>query len=201
MHELPKLYMFDLDGVLIDSKRNMEASWNRCKITHGLEPSFADYFDHIGKPFEDILGAIGIENNYKEIYDTYGGASLDNQDLITIYPGVIETLRKLKDNDNKIAIVTSKHASRTMVMIKNLPKFDFVCSPRPGLRGKPAPDQLLFCMSMCNTDPQDAVYVGDMKVDHWAAQRANIKFIHANYGYGNVKCEISIDQIQQIISQ
>jgi len=201
MNELPKLYMFDLDGVLIDSKRNMEASWNRCKITHGLEPSFADYFDHIGKPFEDILGAIGIEDNHKEIYDTYGGASLDNQDLITIYPGVIETLRKLKDNDNKIAIVTSKHASRTMVMIKNLPKFDFVCSPRQGLRGKPAPDQLLFCMSMCNTDPQDAVYVGDMKVDHWAAQRANIKFIHANYGYGNVKCEVSIDQIQQIISQ
>ena len=200
MNELPKLYIFDLDGVLIDSKRNMEASWNRCKITHGLEPSFADYFDHIGKPFEDILGAIVIENNYKEIYDTYGGASLDNQDLITIYPGVIETLRKLKDNDNKIAIVTSKHASRTMVMIKNLPKFDFVCSPRPGLRGKPAPDQLLFCMSMCNTDPQDAVYVGDMKVDHWAAQRANINFIHANYGYGNVKCEVSIDQIQQIFS-
>ena len=47
MNELPKLYMFDLDGVLIDSKRNMEASWNRCKITHGLEPSFADYFDNI----------------------------------------------------------------------------------------------------------------------------------------------------------
>ena len=200
MNELPKLYIFDLDGVLIDSKRNMEASWNRWKITHGLDPSFADYFEHIGKQFEAILYAIGIEDNHKEIYDPYGGASLDNQDLITIYPGVIETLRKLKDNDNKIAIVTSKHANRTMVMIKNLPKFDFVCSPRPGLRGKPAPDQLLFCMSMCNTDPQDADYVGEMKVDYMASQIAIINFIHANYGYGNVKCEVSIDQIQQIFS-
>ena len=69
MNKLPKLYMFDLDGVLIDSKKNMEASWNRCKITHSLEPSFTDYFDHIGKPFEDILSAIGIEDNHQEIYE------------------------------------------------------------------------------------------------------------------------------------
>jgi len=200
VNELPKLYIFDLDGVLIDSKRNMEASWNRCKIVHSLEPSFTDYFAHVGLPFNDILTSIGIEEEHKEIYDTYGGASLDNQDLITIYPGAVKTLRKLKKEGNKIAIVTSKHADRTQVMIKNLPKFEFVCSPKQGLRGKPAPDQLLFCTAMCNADPQDTVYVGDMNVDYWAAQRANIKFIHANYGYGNVTCEHSISQIKELIS-
>ena len=68
-------------------------------------------------------------------------------------------------------------------------------------RGKPAPDQILFCLAMLNVDPQDAVYVGDMQVDCWAAERAGIDFIHAKYGYGNVKCEHSVNQIEQLISK
>jgi phosphoglycolate phosphatase-like HAD superfamily hydrolase len=82
---------------------------------------------------------------------------------------------------------------------EKLPDFDWVCAPKQGLRGKPSPDQLLYTMAFCNVDPIDTVYIGDMQSDYECAQRAGVDFIHANYGYGQVKCEVSVDQISQVI--
>ena len=52
---MKKLYMFDLDGVLIDSKKNMNMSWDIVKLEHKVEPTFEDYFKHVGKPFKTIF--------------------------------------------------------------------------------------------------------------------------------------------------
>ena len=120
---------------------------------------------------------------------------------LEFYDDVEDTLKELKKK-HKIAVVTSKTAERTKLILDKMNvEFDYVVSPKTGLRGKPAPDQIMFCLAMLNVDPQDAVYVGDMQVDYWASERAGIDFIHATYGYGNVKCEHSVDQIKQLISQ
>jgi phosphoglycolate phosphatase len=137
--------------------------------------------------------------NHETIKKTYDDTSLKHVSEVTIYPGVVETLQRLKDDGNKIAVVTSKSADRTEVMIQGLPDFDFVVSPKQGLRGKPNPDQLLFCMAMCNVDPQDTYYIGDMQTDYDAAQRAGVEFIHVKYGYGKVKCKITLSRIEQLI--
>ena len=80
----------------------------------------------------------------------------------------------------------------------NFAEFNYVVSPKKGLRGKPAPDQILFCLAMTHTDPKDAVYIGDMQVDYEAATRAGIDFIHASYGYG--KCDHSVKSIENLNS-
>jgi len=197
-----KAYIFDLDGVLIDSKHMMEQSWNICELEHKLTQSFEEYFRHIGMPFRDILKVIGIDDNHDAIKHTYDKASIELMEYcLEFYPGVEDTLRELKKHA-KLGVVTSKTAERTRLILDKLDiEFDYVVSPKTGLRGKPAPDQIMFCLAMLNVDPQDAVYVGDMQVDYWAAERAGIDFIHATYGYGNVKCEHSVDQIKQLISQ
>ena len=66
------------------------------------------------------------------------------------------------------------------------------------IRDRPAPDQILFCLAMTQTDPKDAVYIGDMQVDYEAATRAGIDFIHASYGYG--KCDHSVKSIKNLNS-
>ena len=38
------LYLFDLDGVIIDSKKNMRVSWNLVNKKFGLNISFKKYF-------------------------------------------------------------------------------------------------------------------------------------------------------------
>ena len=145
------------------------------------------------------LRVFGVHEELQQQINHYLESQTIDDEMVKIYPGVVETLQQLKDDGHKIAIVTSKDVERTKVMIKDLPEFDCVVSPKSGLRGKPAPDQLLFAMAMCNVDPQDSYYVGDMQTDYWAAERAGVKFIHVNYGYGKVKCEVSLNQIEQII--
>ena len=178
----------------------MEQSWNIFELEHKLTQSFEEYFKHIGMPFRDILKVIGIEDNHDAIKHTYDKASIELMEYcLEFYPGVEDTLRELKKHA-KLGVVTSKTAERTRLILDKLDiEFDYVVSPKTGLRGKPAPDQIMFCLAMMNIDPQDAVYVGDMQVDNWAAHRAGIDFIHANYGYEKVKCEHSVDQIEQLI--
>ena len=142
--------MFDLDGVLIDSKKNMNMSWDIVRLEHKVEPTFEDYFKHVGKPFKNILTEIGITDNHDAIKKTYDEASLMSVEMVKIYPGVVETLQQLKDDGHKIAIVTSKDVERTKVMIKDLPEFDCVVSPKSGLRGvisseQPNPRISRFC--------------------------------------------------------
>ena len=62
-----KLILFDLDGVLIDSKENMKLSWNFVKKKYSLETNFEEYFKLIGKPFQDILNELGIKKNKKKL--------------------------------------------------------------------------------------------------------------------------------------
>ena len=193
-----KAYIFDLDGVLIDSKKMMSHAWTKCQLEHNLDHPFSEYFKHIGKPFRDIMKELGIKNS-DAVKNTYDKASMQLMDeFLVFYPGVEDTLNKLKKG-YKIAVVTSKTAERTKVILEKLDvEFDYIVSPKKGLRGKPAPDQILWCLAMINTDPKDAIYVGDMQVDYDASQRAGTGFIHATYGYGNVECELSVDQIDQL---
>ena len=197
---MKKAYIFDLDGVLIDSKHMMQQAWQVCELEYELTQTFDEYFKCIGMPFKDILKTIGIEDNHDAIKHTYDKASIELMEYcLEFYDDVEDTLKELKKK-HKIAVVTSKTAERTKLILDKMNvEFDYVVSPKTGLRGKPAPDQIMFCLAMMNIDPQDAVYVGDMQVDYWAAHRAGIDFIHANYGYGKVKCEHSVDQIEQLI--
>lgn len=193
-----KAYIFDLDGVLIDSEKMMNHAWTICQLEHNLDQPFSEYFKHIGKPFKDIMKALGVENA-DAVKNTYDKASMQLMDeFLVFYPGVEDTLKKLKKG-YKIAVVTSKTAERTKAILEKLDvEFDYIVSPKKGLRGKPAPDQILWCLAMINTDPKDAIYVGDMQVDYDASQRAGTGFIHATYGYGNVECELSVNQIDQL---
>ena len=182
---MKKLYVFDLDGVLIDSKKNMEKSFNSLKTGRPFE----DYFKLIGKPFKDILTEIGILTDQDKLMKEYNAFSSKNSKMIKFYDGVEDHLKLLKSQGKKLAIVTSKHVDRTHDILSKLDvEFDFICCPTEGLRGKPSPDQLLYTLAHCNTNPCDAVYVGDMPVDMECAEASSVDFIFAEYGYGEIEC-------------
>lgn len=196
---MKKLYVFDLDGVLIDSKLNMESSWNIVQQRHNIETPFELYFERIGIPFYDILTQLGITENQKAIKHTYDTTSMINSGDVSVYDGVIETITTLKSRGSKVAIVTSKCRERTEKMIGKLPDFDYIGCPNETFRGKPAPDHLFSAMAYCNTDKEDTVYIGDMHTDYECANRAGVDFIFASYGYGEVNCKQRIESITQLV--
>ena len=146
---------------------------------------FADYFALIGRPFPDILSILGLSERLQAIERTFRTASMNNIHLATFYPGVEETLNELAARGLKLGIVTSKDRLRTGAILAKLPvDFTTVQTPNGRWRGKPAPDQLLVATAEANTDPAQAIYVGDMDADHEAARRAGIEYVHAEWGYG-----------------
>lgn len=212
-----KLYIFDLDGVLIDSKKTMQIAWEECRRVHRIDSfnlngssDFESYFLHIGQPFEKILHTLGIHASHSEIKKTFIETSIANLDKTKPYDGVFETLDQL---DAKKAIVTSKPLPTTDKILEDWPiKFDSVvcpCDHPTGIqhyRGKPAPDMLLHTISRLNEDPKDCVYIGDTYIDQECAQRAGIHFYYANYGYGtdgkylkNETCDRILKSISQLI--
>ena len=181
-----KLIIFDLDGVLINSKTNMRFAWLAVLKKFKLNISFNRYFNYIGIPFEKILSKFDINLKYhKKIKDTFSKASLKNVNKINLYPNVCKIINVLKKKNIKLSIVTSKDKFRSKRIIKKF-KIDIkqIFSPEKKLRGKPYPDQLIKCLKINKTKPKNAIYIGDTKYDFIAAKKAKIKFVHASYGYG-----------------
>ena len=197
---MKKLVLFDLDGVLLDSRVNMEKAWGEVRQKTGLQVPFEDYFALIGRPFQDILNCLGITENLPEIEEAYMAASLYFLSNASFYAKTRETLQQLQAQGKLLGIVTSKDAVRTNAVISQLKlKFVTIQCPVAPYRGKPAPDHLLLAMAEAGVDPKETVYIGDMDTDYQAAVRAGIDYIHASWGYGlPIDAIASLNSIDQL---
>ena len=152
-----KMVIFDLDGVLIDSKNNMKISWNKLKKELNVSVSFDEYFKYIGFPFEIILRKLKISKKHKKIQKQFSKNSVDNLRKIKPYAGVHKTLKVLKSKNIKTCIVTSKDKFRTKKIIKLLKiPIKYIFSPEKNLRGKPYPDQINKALKKLSVKKKDA---------------------------------------------
>ena len=190
-----KLVLFDLDGVLIDSKSNMKQTWRLVSDEFGLTVPFENYFSNIGRPFRDILSVIGVNEHQFDIEKRYNQLSSETIAQVKIFFGAQECLEFLQDNDILIGIITSKEKKRTQKIIDKFEnQFSIIRTPDGVCRGKPAPDHLLMAVALKNVDPSETLFVGDMDVDSVAAKRAGIDYVHASWGYG--ACREGDNQLQ-----
>ncbi len=199
-----KIYLFDLDGVLINSKKNMQVSWEAVNRKYDLKVSFKDYFKLIGMPFYVILRKLKIKpTNYEKISKEYNLNSIKNIKYIKLQSGVIKTLNILKKNGKIIGILTSKEKIRTKKILKKLKiKLNLVLCPQRNLIGKPNPKQINELSKKRKFQKNQMVYIGDMNVDKLTAKNAKIDYIHAKYGYSKkIKSKYSIKNIEDIISK
>ena len=195
-----KLILFDLDGVLLDSKRNMELSWLAVCEKHDIDVKFENYFSNIGRPFKDILNILNIKEQKNDIEKTFNEVSIQLIHKVSFYHGVDSVLRQLSNLNIKTGIVTSKNTIKTQKILELLDfSFDIVQSPNNDLRGKPAPDHILYAMSKLEMQASDVLYIGDMDVDYEAAKHAKVDYFHASWGYGTCPDENTI-KLKQILN-
>lgn len=180
-----QLLLFDLDGVIVDSKANMALAWQAVQAELGVALPFERYFSEIGRPFQDIMVRLGLSDQGRRIEAVYRRASSHHLDDTPLFPGIEAFFERLDGAGVKLGIVTSKDASRTQLVLDRLSVgFTVVMTPNTTLRGKPSPDPLLFAVATSNVDPAQTVFVGDMDSDAEAARRAGIDYVHVAWGYG-----------------
>ncbi len=200
-----KLLIFDLDGVLIDSKDNMKFAWTEVQKKHFLNNiTFESYFREIGRPFFEILKIIGIKKNYKNISLTYKLASIKYFNKIKYYNNALKTLKFLKAKNFELSIVTSKDLKRTKkILDKNVNLFTYIECDDGKSKGKPHPNKILKIIKNTRLQKSNTLYVGDTNVDYLTAKNSNIDFMFIKNGYGKnfnykYKCNTVSDLIKKI---
>lgn len=183
--------IFDLDGVLFDTKRNMLMSWNKTRKKYSIKKTFKFYFKELGLPFDKILENLGVQPR-PQIFKTYKEESIKLNNLIEPYRYVLKILKFLKLNNIKFSIVTSKDFKRSSFLLKKFKiKPNSLHCPNKKLRGKPYPDHILHAIEKNSAKLDSTCFVGDTYIDYLAAKNAKINFIFAKYGYGINKKEYS----------
>jgi len=176
--------VFDMDGVLIDSKQCMNMCWSVVQEEMSIKIDFQEYFCRIGKPFKIILNEIGVpEEQLSEVEKIYFSAQEKYMHEIKPYPNIDWMLKEL-GKEYVLGLVTSKNSKAAgLILSKFRWKFSEVITPDNCSRGKPYPDPLLYFTAYEQINPNKCIYVGDMVVDMLAANSAGYDFVRAGWGY------------------
>jgi phosphoglycolate phosphatase len=190
------LLVFDLDGTLIDSAPDLRAALNEMLRERGRAPlSLAQVRRMIGDGVPILvaraLDASGIDPaaaanalpRFMQLYEA------DAVRLTRPYPGVPETLAKLRGRGYRMAICTNKpqHATKTVLEgLGILSLFDGIAGGDRFAVKKPDPEHLLGLIGALGACVEAAAMIGDNENDAAAAHAAGIPLVLMRYGYARV---------------
>jgi phosphoglycolate phosphatase-like HAD superfamily hydrolase len=180
----------------------MEKSWNEVNRKYMLNHPFDEYFSYVGLPFLEIMINMGISDDVYNIKDDYFKFTKKNQHLIKPYQGASEIFSVLGQRKIATGIITSKEKSNSISICSNfglLP--DEIITPNDVANGKPSADSGIEYLLRSGFKESDILYVGDMESDYQFSLNIGFDFVHARYGYGNIKADnmIIIDNLLDIV--
>lgn len=186
--------IFDLDGTLWDSTKEVAIAWNEVKRKYPevkdeitadkLKGLFGQLLDDIAVqlfksvPPEKAISIIKECCDYENEYLAKHGADL--------YQGMEETIKELYKN-YKLFIVSNCQEGYIQCFFKVYPHLEkyFIDYEYPGRSGKVKADNIKLVIERNNL--KNPVYVGDTLGDAKAAKMAGVPFIYARYGFGQVE--------------
>ena len=185
------VYVFDLDGTLLDTLRDLTASVNHALRWAGMpERTIEEVRWFVGNGVKKLMERAvpnGIDNPrftevYQEFRDHYLHHGLDTTEP---YPGIMEMLRALKDEGKQIAVVSNKFYKATEELCSHFfaGLVDVAIGEREDIRKKPAPDTVEEALRRLKADCSHAVYVGDSDVDIQTAMNSGLPCISVLWGF------------------
>ena len=188
--------IFDMDGTLWDSAKEVAEAWNlamrQCKYERA--PLNADdMYRVMGKTMEDIARLLFSDvqgERQKEILDVC--CRVENDYLREhggmLYPKLRETLDTLRESYH-LYIVSNCQSGYIEAFLDHYDLRsrieDFQCY---GDNRRPKADNIRILCERNHLD--DAVYVGDIQGDYDSSMAAGVKFIHAAYGFGTINAAV-----------
>ncbi|HVV45644.1 MAG TPA: HAD-IA family hydrolase [Bryobacteraceae bacterium] len=182
------VYLFDLDGTLLDSAQDICAAVQHVLSGHVSEPLPFDYLKsfvgfHLDDVFTDVLPDATREQ-LDGMIELYKKTYLARRHTSTrLVPGVVEGLESL---GGRKSTATTKGTPTTRAVLEQfglLRYFDHV-QGTDGFPCKPAPDVLLRAIEALGARPEDCIFVGDSEADMEAGRRAGVRICAVDYGYG-----------------
>ncbi|NLT65272.1 MAG: HAD-IA family hydrolase [Acidobacteria bacterium] len=180
------LFLFDLDGTLIDSRADITSSLNLVLARMNMPPlEEAVVSSMIGagvrklieRALREIQGGHDPEESLlQEAMDQFRQEYRDHLlDRTRLFPGVEEALDRLSWAD--FAVVSNKPESFSKIILDGLgiaDRFRTILGGDSASKRKPAPEPLMMAMGMCRSEPAETVMVGDSAIDIEAGKNAGV---------------------------
>lgn len=188
-----KLVIFDLDGTLIDSLAEVVVAINHVRHDFGLPHLTENDVRKMlgsGKRLVDkaFQGANPAElERAQALYLSYSEVYL--LPSTCIYPGVADTLAKLKCDRVLMAVISNKHSRLSRKILTQLgidAYFSFIMGHDSLPFRKPSPEPVLKLLGDLHLDACQGVVVGDSMSDILAGKSADVVTVGCSYGYGSV---------------
>ena len=181
------VYLFDVDGTLMDSARDICAAQMEVLAAHGRADLTEEFLrGYIGRTLVDLFQDLGFEQQFMspltERYRTTYWAR--NHASTTVYPGVAEMLASLGGRKSTATTKTSRTTRGVLEQFGLLRHFDHV-QGTDGFPAKPEPDVILASLHALGARSEDCLFVGDSAADMEAGRRAGVRVCAVRWGYGN----------------
>jgi phosphoglycolate phosphatase len=188
----PRLVVFDLDGTLVDSRRDIAHSANELVELHGGRPlPEAAIVRMVGEGARRLIerafdaSGLGAPNDHhvEEFVGIYARRLIETTEL---YEGVAPLLDGLAARA-ALALITNKPTVLSCRLLEHFGLAHYFStvtggdSPYPR---KPAPDSLRAAMHAARAEQDETVMVGDSHIDLGTARAAGVRFCLAGYGFG-----------------
>jgi len=178
--------LFDWDGVVIDSSRQHEESWEMLAAELG-KPVPADHFLRgFGMKNQVIIpNILGWTHDPGEIHryslrKEYLYREIVRERGIEPLPGVVEVLRMLKDNGVPCSVASSTHRENIEAIFDVIGLRDYfqaMVTSEDVSHGKPDPEVFLKAAEKLNRDPRCCVVFEDAHVGIEAGLAAGSKVV------------------------
>jgi phosphoglycolate phosphatase len=183
------LFLFDLDGTLIDSKRDIAASVNFTMAKLGLPPLAEDLiYSFVGNGVTPLIrktveaaGGTSFEQALAIFMTHYDQHLLDTTDT---FPGVRDVLKHFQTT--KKIVVTNKSQGFSEKILKGIDLarfFDGVFGGDTSFPKKPDPAVIHHLLKAYDVSPNRSLMVGDSRVDMDTGKNAGILTCGVTYGF------------------
>ena len=186
------VYIFDLDGTLLDTLHDLASSVNYALQTHDMPTHSVDAIrGFVGNGVRLLMERAvpdGAQNpQFEAAFATFRQHYMQHSlDTTCPYPGIAEMLHQLKLRGCRLAVVSNKMMAATQDLVRHFfPEIEVAIGEHEaeGIRKKPAPDTVFQALRQLGVGKEQAVYVGDSDVDLQTARNSGLPCISVLWGF------------------
>ncbi len=186
--------LLDLDGTLIDSRRDLATAVNLMRAELGGTPLPVDVVvGHVGdgvgqlvaRSTADLQGDLDLDLAVATMLRHYHEHLVDET---TLYPGTLEALEELREAGWSLAVVTNKPVAPAKILCDRLEIskwIEVVIGGDSCEHAKPHPEPLILALRRLGEPARGSWMVGDHRADLLAGRRTGLRRCFCRYGFGN----------------
>ena len=205
-----KIVIFDLDGVILSTDKLHYKAWKSLADKENI------YFDEeINNSLRGVNRVDSLKEILKRTTKTYTMdefnqlmeyknnlyvESLKDLSSKDIFPGAIDVLKKLKEQNILIAIgSSSKNAKTILKQIGLIDEFDFISDGNMIERGKPFPDVFKIVSDSLKIEPEKCLVVEDAVAGLEAAKAAKMDVAGISTASNSALADYSLKKITDLL--